>query len=80
MSASRSGGGPEDRETATWATETLPIAVRKELLERELNRLGFRKAGTQGGNAAAGASPTEPGEGGSSHPKADTSEDDSHAD
>ena len=42
-----------DRETdddGTWTSETLPMSLRRELLERELAKLGFRKAG-QGGNA-----------------------------
>ena len=40
--------GPDSRDSGTWTTETLPLAVRRELLERELKKLGFRKAGTQG--------------------------------
>ena len=38
------------------------MAVRKELLERELKNLGFRKAGTQvqGGGAAQGESAQQP--------------------
>ena len=56
MSSTRSGGAPEEeRDTGHWTTETLPLSVRKELLERELNQLGFRRAG-QGGFARAGAS------------------------
>lgn len=27
----------------TWASETLPMSVRRELLERELKKLGFGK-------------------------------------
>jgi hypothetical protein len=45
MTGSRSGKGQDDRDPGSWATETLPLSVRKELLERELNKLGFRKAG-----------------------------------
>lgn len=37
----------------SWATETLPLSVRKELLERELKRLGFRRAQARRGAAAA---------------------------
>ena len=46
---------PDEREGASWATETLPMSVRRELLERELNKLGFRKAG-QGAGAHPGGS------------------------
>lgn len=56
MSATKSGDGADDGDAATWASETLPIAVRRELLERELKELGFRKAQAQGGSAS-----TEPG-------------------
>ena len=49
MSGPRSGSGPDPGDTGTWTTETLPLSVRKELLERELNNLGFRKRGAQAG-------------------------------
>ena len=45
MTGARSGKGADDRDPGSWATETLPLSVRKELLERELKKLGFRKAG-----------------------------------
>jgi hypothetical protein len=45
------------------------MAVRKQLLERELNKLGFRK--TEAGRAAAADG--GPREGESSHPQADDS-------
>jgi hypothetical protein len=45
-----STGSPDERDTGHWTTETLPLSVRKQLLERELSQLGFRKAG-QGGSA-----------------------------
>ena len=61
MSSTRSGGAPDERggapverDTGHWTTETLPLAVRKQLLERELKQLGFRKAG-QGGVAREGS-------------------------
>jgi hypothetical protein len=38
----------------SWASETLPMSVRRELLERELKRLGFRRAG-QGATPHQGA-------------------------
>ena len=81
MSSTRSGGAPEEeRDTGHWTTETLPLSVRKELLERELSQLGFRKAG-QGGSARAGASaqqqqqPQRTG-GDDEHPRADPRGDD----
>jgi hypothetical protein len=81
MSSTRSGGAPEEEcDRGFWTTETLPLAVRKELLERELNQLGFRKAG-QGGSARAGANaqqqqqPQRTG-GDDEHPRADPRGDD----
>ena len=72
MSAPRSGSGPDD-PAGTWATETLPLAVRKELLERELKKLGFRKATAQGGAASHEAAESQrQGDAASSHPKADS--------
>ncbi|HET8745003.1 MAG TPA: hypothetical protein VFM98_05335 [Ramlibacter sp.] len=53
MGADRPGNGPQDTVSGTWATETLPLAVRKELLERELARLGLRKP-EAGDSAPAG--------------------------
>ena len=52
MSSTRSEDGPDSRESGTWATETLPLAVRRELLERELKKLGFREPATQGQGGA----------------------------
>jgi hypothetical protein len=45
--STRSGREPDD-EGPTWAAESLPMSVRKELLERELRRMGFRKTEPQG--------------------------------
>ena len=45
--STRSGSEPDD-EGPTWAAESLPMSVRKELLERELKKLGFRKAESRG--------------------------------
>lgn len=56
------------------------MSVRKELLERELAKLGFRKAGGQGsGSRHEGAPSSSQGDSGSSHPQADQSGDVSHA-
>ena len=65
------GNGPGDHDDAgSWASETLPLSVRRELLERELSRLGFRKAGAsrQGGSAQQQQQAQPPGEG--EHPRA----------
>ena len=49
------------------------MSVRKELLERELNKLGFRKAAAQGGSSAhEGGGGAQQGDAGSSHPQADS--------
>jgi hypothetical protein len=68
MNETISGSGPDDGAAGTWTSETLPMDVRKQLLERELRKLGFRKAGPGGHDGAAqGAAPA----GASSHPQAD---------
>jgi len=70
MSSTRSDDGPDSRDSGSWTTETLPLAVRRELLDRELKKLGFRKAGTQvlGGAPQGGsAQPQRPPQ----HPQAD---------
>jgi len=48
MSSTRAGGAPEERDAGYWTTETLPLSVRKQLLERELKQLGLRKASPGG--------------------------------
>ena len=79
MSATRSESGPVDAEAGTWATESLPMSVRKELLERELSKLGFRRAAAQGGASShEGTQQQQQGE--SSHPQADTGPSSEHAD
>jgi len=42
MGAPNIRDGADDGE-ASWASESLPLSVRRELLQRELNKLGFRK-------------------------------------
>ena len=49
MNDSGPASEPDD-EGGSWTSETLPMSVRRELLERELRKLGFRKAG-QGASA-----------------------------
>jgi hypothetical protein len=83
MSGDRSGSGPEERADDSWATETLPLSVRKELLERELKKLGFRRAGAMaGGSVHHGGTvqQQQQPQGGSSHPQADGNEQGTHGD
>ena len=75
MSAKGSGLGPDDPSSDSWANETLPMSVRKELLERELKKLGFRR-GDAHGHAQQQQQPQSGGE--SAHPQADAKEGGSH--
>lgn len=80
MTPKRSGGGPDAGDNGTWATESLPLSVRKELLERELAKLGFRKAGAQGTPARhEGTASQTHGDAGASHPQAESPPGGSHA-
>jgi hypothetical protein len=74
MSAKSSGEGPDDVPAGSWANETLPMSVRKELLERELRKLGFRR---RAGPAGAQQQQQPRGEG-SAHPQADAQGGGSH--
>ena len=79
MTAASSGSGATDTDTGTWATESLPMSVRKELLERELSKLGFRKAAAQAGAPLhEGAGAQQQGESASTHPRADAGGSTSH--
>jgi hypothetical protein len=74
MTASSSDRTTDD---GTWTSETLPMSLRRELLERELAKLGFRKAG-QGGSVQQQQQPQA-----ASHPRAGNDENgpsDRHAD
>jgi hypothetical protein len=78
MSSTRSGGAPDESDTGLWTTETLPLSVRKELLERELHKLGFRTAG-QGGSAREGGAQQQLHGSNHDHPQADA-QGEGHAD
>lgn len=79
MSAMRSGGGPDDADAGSWATESLPMSVRKELLERELSRLGFGRAAAQAGTSTREHDASQQqADSGSSHPQADGEGGDAH--
>lgn len=75
MSSTRAGNDPDERD-AHWTTETLPLAVRKELLARELSQLGFRKAGPGASAREGGTAPQQqpkqqqPEEADDAHPRA----------
>lgn len=58
MNGSRGEGGSEELTRESWANESLPLAVRRELLERELDRLGLRKAHGRPGTAYEGPMPS----------------------
>lgn len=53
MGATRFGPGAGKRDTS-WADETLPLTVRRELLARELEKLGFGRARADVGDAGTG--------------------------
>jgi hypothetical protein len=65
----RGSSGP-DEIAGSWTMETLPMSLRKELLERELKKLGFRRSGHDG---PVGQQQQQPQGGTSDHPTADGS-------
>lgn len=71
MSGTRSGDAPDDRD-GSWANETLPLSIRRELLERELRKLGFRKAGAEASAHPSGSVQQQQQPQPSSHPGADS--------
>jgi hypothetical protein len=68
MNTHRSGSGPDTSDDASWASETLPMAVRRELLERELNKLGARRGDRHGAGTHESASGSHDNQ--ASHPQA----------
>lgn len=60
----------------SWASEALPMAVRRELLERELKKLGFRRKGGSGRGSVQQQQQSQPSSG--SHPQADSPSPDGH--
>ena len=54
MSATRFDEGSDGSEPS-WGNETLPLTVRKELLARELRKLGFGGAGAGAGTPGGGS-------------------------
>lgn len=80
MNATRGPAATEARAKESWATESLPMAVRRELLARELDRMGLRKSrGQQAGASQEAAAGLQHAPG--THPQADApSHDGAHAD
>lgn len=67
MSSSSFRGGPGEHEP-TWANETLPLSVRKEMLERDLKKLALRQQeGARQGASMQQQQQPQPG----GHPQAD---------
>jgi hypothetical protein len=71
MDETNAGNAPEE-EARHWTMETLPMSVRKELLERELKKLGLRKSGSHGHDGAMAQQHSQPR--GGEHPQADAGE------
>lgn len=66
-----SGNGPDADSEETWTNETLPLGMRRELLERELQRFIAKKQAVQSGvTKKEGAGERRSGK---DHPKADGS-------
>jgi hypothetical protein len=65
----------DDLEAGSWAMESLPLSVRKELLERELRKLGFRKTSAHASSSQQQQQP----QGGGSHPQADSKSSSEHS-
>ena len=69
MNDTRTGSGPDDGESGSWTSETLPLHVRRQLLERELKKMGLRRDG-QVMHEAVAQQQQQPQGGSSSHPMA----------
>ena len=69
MDDTTAGDGPDDA-SRHWTSETLPLSVRKELLERELKKLGFRKAGAHAHEGPTAHQQQQQPQGGSGRPQA----------
>lgn len=57
MSDERSGA--VDAASGSWASESLPLSVRKELLQRELRKLRLRRAQSRSAASAQGGPPLQ---------------------
>ena len=70
--SSKAGGSSDDREMGSWANETLPLSIRRELLERELKKLGFRRSGAEGSASSRASVSQQQQQPQGSHPQADS--------
>lgn len=81
MSSNGSDAGPDDSGPGSWASETLPLSVRRELLERELRNMRVRKAVAQEDPwTHEGMNARQEGDGDSPHPQAETAGTSEHGD
>jgi hypothetical protein len=70
-----SGNGSEDDSKGSWASEQLPMVVRRGLLDRELKKMAARQGqGQHGGHVHDSQGHPHPG-----HPTAEASSQDEHA-
>jgi len=74
MTNSRSGNGPDADKNATWTNETLPLGVRRELLDRDLQSLMARKRARHSSSDALHKE-----QGATGHPVGDAPAPDEHA-
>ena len=75
MTNSRSGSGPDADKDANWTNETLPLGLRRELLDRDLQSLIARKRSRPSSSSAA--APSE--QAATGHPVGDAPAPDGHA-
>ena len=70
MNEIRPGSGSDEGAPGSWTSETLPLHVRRQLLERELKKMGFRKGGQASHDGPVAQQQQQPQGGPSSHPTA----------
>jgi hypothetical protein len=61
---------PDEGESGSWTSETLPLHVRRQLLERELKKMGFRKESHASHGGPVAQQQQQPQGAPSSHPMA----------
>ena len=70
MNETRLGSARDEGEPGSWTSETLPLHVRRQLLERELKKMGLRKAAQASHDGPVAQQQQQPQGGLSSHPTA----------
>ena len=73
MNSMEPGNNRPEEEDPSWAQESLPMVVRRQLLERELRKLAGRHGAAQAGRADA-----QQQQGQTGHPSADAPSQDEH--